>query len=352
MRLPDLTILRSGLRSGLRSRLRPQRLTSALSRLSRRTLIAGAVALAVLVGLLVAFVPGGGTRTVTAEFASAVGIYDHTPVVILGVPVGQVTKVEPVGDHVDVTMTYADKYPVPANAAAVIVANALVAERYVQLAPVYRGGPTLADGATIPLTRTTSPAEIDDVYAALDKVANALGPNGANANGSLNTLLKVAAANLKGNGTALGQSVHELADAASTLADGRHNLFGTVRHLQAFTTALAASDTQVRHFEDQLASVSSDLAGERQQLGRALRQLVIALDRVARFVDDNAKRFHGDIHGLTQVARLLVKNRSSLDETLAIAPVALSNIIHAYREDLGAIGTRTDLNGLIGGNAS
>jgi len=345
MRLPNLSAPR---RPQLPIRL--ARVAAWLGRLSRRAIVAAVVAVAVVVALLVVFLPGGGTRSVTAEFASAVGIYDHTPVVILGVPVGQVTKVQPAGDHVDITMTYADKYDVPANAVAVIVANALVAERYIQLTPVYRSGPRLADGATIPLSRTTSPAEIDDVYAALDKVADALGPNGANANGSLNTLLKVAAANLKGNGTSLGDSIAGLANAATTLAHGRDNLFGTVRHLQAFTSALSASDTQVRHFEDQLANVSSDLAGERQQLGKALRELVIALDRVATFVNQNADEFHSDVHGLTKVARLLVKNRASLDETLAVAPVALSNIIHAYRENLGAIGTRTNLNGLIGGN--
>ena len=101
--------------------------------------------------------------------------------------------------------------------------------------------------------------------------------------------------------------------------------------------------------DGQLADVSSDLAGERQELGQALRQLTIALDRVATFVNHNAGRLHQDVHGLTGVARLLVKNRGSLDETLAIAPVALSNIVHAYREDLGAIGTRSNLNDLIGG---
>jgi phospholipid/cholesterol/gamma-HCH transport system substrate-binding protein len=317
----------------------------------RPAVIAGAVALVVLIGVLVAALPGGGDRTVTAQFASAVGIYKHTPVVILGVPVGQVTKVQPNGDHVDVTMTYDEKYSVPADAVAVVVANSLVAERYIQLAPAYDGGDTLADGATIPLDRTTSPAEIDDVYAALDKVSLALGPTGANADGSLNTLLQVAAANLRGNGTALGQSVEELAKAATTLADGREDLFGTVRNLDTFTRALAASDTQVHHFEQQLATVSTELAGERTELGQALRQLTIALDRVARFVDDNADQLHGDLSGLIRITRLLVKNRASLDETLAVAPVALSNIVHAYREDLGAIGTRSDLGGLIGGGS-
>jgi len=323
-----------------------------LGHLSRtQAIVAGGVALVLVIGLVAVLINGSGHKTVTAQFSSAVGIYKHTPVVILGVPVGQVTKVEPSGDHVDITMEYDDKYDVPADAVAVVVANSLVAERYIQLAPAYASGDTLADGATIPLDRTTSPAEIDDVYAALDKVATALGPEGANANGSLNTLLQVAAANLKGNGKALGDSVSALAQAATTLANGREDLFGTVRHLQAFTDALSNSDKQVRTFEDQLANVSSDLANERSELGQALQQLTIALARVAKFVDDNNDAFHSDIHGLTRITRLLVKNRASLDETLAIAPVALSNIIHAYREDLGAIGTRSDLGGLIGGSS-
>lgn len=310
--------------------------------------VAGAVVLALLVGVGVYWLVGrAGTKTVTASFASAVGVYPGTPVKILGVPVGQVSKVTPHGASVSIELTYDREYKVPANAVSLIVANSLVSDRYIQLAPVYSGtGAVLADHAQIPLSRTASPAELDDIYGALDKLSVALGPNGSNKTGSLSTLLKVASANLNGNGAALGNSITQLSKAATTLSNGREDLFGTVKNLQAFTQALSDSDAQVRHFEQQLAQVSADLANERADLGSALHNLTAALTSVAAFVKDNASQVHTDLDGLKAVTTVLVKEKASLNETLAVAPVALANLVHAYQDDLGVIGTRSNLGSL------
>jgi len=306
--------------------------------------VVSAVVIVVIAGVAVyALVGRGNTRTVTANFASAVGVYPGTPIDILGVQVGSVQKVTPSGDHVAVELAYDSKYDVPANAIAVIVANSLVSDRYIQLAPAYSGhGPTLADDALIPMSRTAYPAELDDIYAALDKLSVALGPNGTNKNGALNTFVKVAAANLKGNGAALGNSITQLSKAAQTLASGREDLFGTVKNLQAFTQALSDSDTQVRHFEEQLSTVANQLASERGDLGDALHNLSLALNSVSSFVKTNANKVHTDLHGLSTIAQILVKENASLNETFAVAPVALANIVHAYNEDTGTIGTRSN----------
>ena len=311
-------------------------------------LVTVVVVLAVAVGATAYFLlSGNSTKSVTAQFSSAVGVYSGTPVKILGIDVGEVTGVKPNGATVTVTMTYDSKYRLPKNAIAVVVANSLVSDRFIQLAPAYKGsGPTLADGATIPESRTASPAELDDIYAALNKLSVALGPKGANKSGSLKEFVNVAAANLQGNGATLGNSITKLSAAANTLANGRGDLFGTVKNLQVFTKALSDSDAAVRHFNEQLAQVASDLAGERQDLGAALHNLGTALDQVASFVNKNAAKAHTDIHALRTLTDVLVKEQSSLNETLAVAPAALSNIVHAYQPDLGVIGTRSNLDSL------
>lgn len=306
------------------------------------------VTLAIVAGVVYfGFLRGSSTKSLTAQFSEAVGVYPGTPVEILGIQVGDVTSVEPRGGHVDVKLDYDANYKVPANVTAVLVANSLVSDRYVQLAPVYRSGPTIADGATIPLKRTQSPAELDDIYAALNKLSVALGPQGANKGGKktgpLSTLLDVAAANLKGNGSAIGNSIANLADAAQTLANGRHNLFATVHNLREFTSALSDSDQQIRLFNGQLAQVSGDLASERSDLGLALHDLAIALDQVNSFVKNNANRFHTSFHGLQRVLQILVNEKSSLNETLAVAPYALANIVHAYQPNIGGIATRGNM---------
>jgi phospholipid/cholesterol/gamma-HCH transport system substrate-binding protein len=315
-------------------------------------IIIGVVVLAIVaVGAYFVFFGGSSKKHVTAQFASAIGIYNGTPVRILGVNVGTVTGVHPGGAYVSVDMDYDSKYKLAPNASAIEVANSLVSDRYIQLTPLWDasrdGNSFLRDDAVIPTSRTGGPAELDDIYASLDKLAVALGPSGANKGGQqsgpLSVLLKVAAANLKGNGTAFGNSITKLSQAAQTLANGRENLFATVKHLQQFTDALHASDGQIRLFNQQLAQVASDLASERTDLGAALHDLGLALDDVSRFVRHNAAKFHTDIQGLEEITGVLVKEKSSLNETLAVAPIALANLVHTYQPDIGAIATRGNL---------
>ena len=316
-----------------------------------RAVTVGVVAVIAIAAVMYFVVGGSSDKKITARFASAIGVYQGTPVRILGVNVGTVESVRPKGDYVEVVMSYDSKYTLPNNVTAVEVANSLVSDRYIQLTPAWHtklaSKTALPDKATIGVDHTGGPAELDDIYAALDKLAVALGPNGANKggqqNGALSELIRVSAANLKGNGTALGQSISNLAKAAQTLSGQRGDLFATVKNLQKFTSTLKSSDAEVRKFNALLAQVSGDLAAERTDLGGALHELSLALDEVANFVRSNAGKFHRDLHGLRQLTDLLVREKASLQETLAIAPYALANVLHSYDEDLGALATRGNL---------
>ena len=77
---------------------------------------------------------------------------------MLGVAVGTVDKVTPSGTDVVVTMHYDADVNVPADAKAVIVSPSIVGDRYIQLTPVYKSGPKLADGAVLQTDRHRRPA--------------------------------------------------------------------------------------------------------------------------------------------------------------------------------------------------
>lgn len=283
---------------------------------------------------------------VTADFTRTIGIYPGSDVRILGVKVGRVDKVSPHGTSVRVEMSVANDRQVPASAQAVVVTPSVVADRYIQLTPVYRHGPTMHDGAHIGLDRTAVPVELDDIYKSLDNLATALGPNGANKNGALSQLINVGAKNLKGNGSDIGQSIHDLSKAVQTLSGGRSDLFGTVDNLQKFTEALAGSDEQVRTFNTNLSKVTGQLAGERTDLGAALHNLSIALGQVATFVHDNKKALKDNLHGLAQITGVLVAERDALGRVLDVAPTALSNLNDTYNGVSGTLDTRNNFNQL------
>ena len=320
------------------SRLGPPR--SLLGRVVAGVLVAALLALGVLLW------PQDAPVRVSADFVRAVGLYPGSDVRILGVRVGQVDRVEPAGDHVTVTFSYAAKYRVAADAKAVIVAPSLVSDRYVQLVGAYAGGPALRDGARIPQERTAVPVELDRVTRSLDDLMVALGPRGANRDGALSRLLRTSARNLDGNGERIGQTVADLSTALATLSGSKDDLFGTVRNLQSFTSMLASNNDQVRRLNSDLATVATQLDGEREDLQLALKSLGAAAGEVSSFVADNRALLTTDVTQLVAVSNSLVRNRQALAETLENAPVAVSNLQNAYHPQTGTLDTRNNAKGL------
>ncbi|WP_234330111.1 MCE family protein [Streptomyces viridochromogenes] len=279
---------------------------------------------------------------VTAYFPRTVGIYPGSDVRVLGVRIGEIKEITPEGGRVRVELEYDADRKVPAEAQAAIINSSVVSDRYVQLLPVYRGGPALRDGDEIPESRTAVPVELDRVFDSLHTTAEALGPEGANKDGALSRLLGVSADNLDGQGKNLNQTVEDLSNAVTTLSDGRTDLFGTIRNLQVFTAALAADDKSVRSFNGSLAKVAGQLAGEREDLAAALKNLGTALGDVSDFVKKNKKSLTSNVEGLSKVTKVLVTQRAALEELLEVAPTGMSNLNNAYNPSAGTLDTRNN----------
>ena len=94
-----------------------------------------------------------------------------------GMKVGTIDAIQPEGTRAKIVLKVDHDVSIPADAKAVIVAQNLVAARYVQLTPAYRSsGPTMRDGAMIPVERTAVPVEWDQVKDPIDAAGNRIGP--------------------------------------------------------------------------------------------------------------------------------------------------------------------------------
>src|SRR5690606_5573998 len=91
-----------------------------------------------------------------------------------------------------------------------------------------------------------------------------------------------------------------------------------------------------------LADVAQQLAGERDDLGRAVDNLAIALTEVSAFVKDNRKHLTGNVKGLTRLSKILVRQQDALREVLEAAPVALTNLDRSYNPTSGTLDTRNN----------
>jgi virulence factor Mce-like protein len=286
------------------------------------------------------------TKQITAYFRETIGVYPGSSVRVLGVPIGKVNTVQPEGTQVKVTMTVDGNVPIPAGAHAVVISASVVSDRYVQLTPAYTSGAQMAGGATIPISRTAVPVEVDQIYASLAKLSAALGPNGLNKNGALNDLIRTGAANLAGNGSYFHSMLTQFSALSKTLGGSAYNLYATIAYLQQFTSMLKANDGQVRLAEQQLASVSGFLAADRQDLAAALNQLATALGQVQGFIANNRSLITSNVTKLASITHILVKERASLAETLDVAPLAVDNVVNAYNATTRTLNGRGDLNEL------
>lgn len=284
------------------------------------------------------------TTEVTAEFDSAVGLYPGSDVQVLGVPVGRVLAVDPVGGKVRVRMEIDEGQKVAADTGAVIVAPTLVSDRYVQLTEPWTGGDALEDGDRI---RTTAvPVEIDEMYKSLADVGKQLGPDGANRNGALSDFLEVLAANLDGQGAGLNRMISEFSEASATVSGFDDDFFATVRSLDTLNSTLLAHDSGVSGANEQLAVVARYLAEDRANLSSAITELGEAMALLEGFVKDNRAAIQKSVEGLQGPTRVLVNQRRSLEEAVRTIPLALQNFINSYDPGSNTLSGRGNLNEL------
>ena len=299
----------------------------------------------VTVVLVFALVGGGflalralffGPTTITAFFPTATAIYPGDDVRVSGVKVGTIDSIEPQGTQTKLTMKVDHGISVPADADAVIVAQNLVAARYVQLTPAYRStGPKMADDAVIPIERTAVPVEWDEVKRQLERLATDLGPTSDVSTTSVGRFIDSAANALNGNGDKLRQTLAELSGVGRILAEGGGNFVGIIKNLQVFVTALRDSNEQIVAFNDRLATLSSVLDGSKSDLDGALTNLSVAIGEVKRFVAGTRNQTAEQLQGLAQVTQTLVDVKDDFEQVLHITPTAFANAYNIFDPDTG-----------------
>lgn len=276
------------------------------------------------------------TKTITAYFATTTGLYNGDPVKVIGVNVGHITSITPREGDVKVTMQIDRDVEVPADVRAAVVAQSLVSGRFVQLTPVYAGGPQLGDDADIPMDRTAVPMEWDQVKAQLQRLTEAVGPKGAD-QGAAAKAIDVAAQNLDGNGASINTSITELSDVMNTLASGRDDLFATIKNLQKLTDALSTSHEQLMQFNGRIASVSTVLAGSTTELNGALHNLDSAMTDVKDFIAKNQGALTGAVSKLAQTAGILSDKDAQMRGLLHSSPNQLANFYNIYNPLTGSL---------------
>lgn len=309
-----------------------------------KRILTGALLVVLLVGASAFLVRGTFFRplTITAYFPSATGIYPGDDIRVAGVKVGTISSVQAQPSRARLVLHVDRKVPIPADAKAIIVAQNLVAARYVQLTPAYHrgGGPKMGNGAVIDTDRTAVPVEWDEVTAQLTRLATDLGPSSAVSSTSTSRFIDSAANALDGNGAKLHQTLAQLSGISRILSNGSGNIVDIIKNLQHFVTALRDSSQQIVQFQGRLATLSSVLDDSRSDIDAALSNLSVAVGEVQRFVAGTRDKAAVQIQRLADVTQTLVDHRMDVENILHAAPTAFANGYNIYNPNTpGAMGS-------------
>lgn len=266
----------------------------------------------------------GRSTEITVTFPSSTGLYVGDEVRVLGVPVGEVTSIDPRGNTVAVGLSIDDSQPIPASAKAAIVAPNLVSGRFVQLAPAYTDGARMASGSTIPVKRTAVPVTFDEVKEELTELSAVLGPDSDIADeGALNQIITRIDANL-GAGTAgdLRTSISAMRTASEDLSEKRGDLFATIKNLNTFTKNLVINDASIRGVSTELTRFSDTLDDNKKQLATTISTLEQALILIEDFVRDNSDVIDGSVKKVGRLSKTIAGKTTEVATTLQVGPDA------------------------------
>lgn len=274
-----------------------------------RSLVAGLAAAALLAsGCQI----GGGEepRAYQAEFSRAVQVFPGVKVKVLGVDVGRVTSVENVEGSVQVNFKIEDPdIKVPADVNATIVPISLLGERYVQLFPAYTSGPTLENGSTIPLAKTTVPAEGDELLQGMQDYLGALDED------TVEEFVTNTADVLEGKGARLNELIANGSSVLNTLSEKREEITNLIVQFNTLTQSLATRQDALGQLINTYNVVGTTVNEVRGSLQGTITGLNDAASQLASLLIDHEGRLGTELETLTQTTRTLSRNVNSFART-------------------------------------
>lgn len=277
-----------------------------MSRLRRP--LAALVALAAA-AFLAACTGAGDQLEVTATFPSSANLFVGSQVRVLGLPVGEVAAIRPLGDVVEVDLALDPERDFPAGVRANLRPVSLLGERTVQLDPPYTNGPRLADGAAIPLERTSVPAEVDEVLRSFENFLRSLDEN------TLADLIDTLSATLEGNGAGINELIGDGAQTVRILSDSSVDLNGLVNELATLNETVALREDRLDETLGNLSVVLRTLVEDRDDVIGTVAELQRALAELQPLVTEHADPLVTDLQVLATTLSTVERNLDRLGQT-------------------------------------
>ncbi|MFF0499990.1 MCE family protein [Nocardia aobensis] len=288
-------------------------------------------------------------RSITAYFDNANGLYPGNAVSVLGMRIGRIDAITAHGGGVDIKLSVDRSIRLPADVRAVTVTDSVLTDRHIELSPVYRGGPTLADPATLDREHTRTPIEFDSLLAMADELATSLSGDN-NGNGPVADLLDTGSALTTGNGAQMRTALNNLSTALRMGGDGsatRDAITEVVTNLDTLAAAAARNDGTLRDFGSGIHQLSDLLADEQLGTGDTGAKLDEILSQATEILQNHRSTIATLARNSTTITTALSDYNSNLSEFLDVFPLVTDNVYNAIDHNVGALRATVDVNRLL-----
>lgn len=273
---------------------------------------------------------GFGRYDVAMELKAANGLYPKAVVTYRGVDVGAVTGLRPTATGVVVDLAINDDTDIPANLVAEVHSTSAVGEQFVDLVPKGSGGPSLADGDTIPLTRTKVPVSTTELLDNLRGLVHSVP-------------LDALATTVDELGTAFADSADDmrtLLDSSLSLTDeAKANLGPTlslIKNLGPVLDTQRASGPAISSYADDLASFTEQLNDSDADIRTMLRTGPGLARQVNGLYDDLGPTLPGVLNDVRDVGEVTGAYQPALEHVLTVYPALIAsgqNLVPPSRMD-------------------
>ncbi|MEU6932466.1 MlaD family protein [Streptomyces sp. NPDC046385] len=279
---------------------------------------------------------GSHPYTVTAELTDVLSLVPQAAVKVNDVAVGRVTRIEPGSDGwtARVTLRINGDVRLPADANARLEQSSLLGEKYIQLvAPLRTGtstgtgtgadgvrqtsagrddGPRLADGAVIPLARTSRNTEVEEVFGALSLLLNGGGVN------QLKTITRELNKALGGREPEVRSMLNRVDTLVKNLDEHREDITGALDALNRLSTTLAGRKDDIDTVLTGLSPGLKTLENQRGSLITMLRSLDTLSGVAVSTVNSSKKDMVADLKALAPTLKALADAGADLPDSLQV----------------------------------
>lgn len=292
--------------------------------------IAIATVLVVIGVMLMIRVADIGYRTYNAHFLQAAALKVGNPVTIAGIPVGEVTSMELVGDHVEAGLKVRDDIVFGADSRASIKITTILGSRYLALFPA--GADILPDN-TFDLTHTEVPYDLQEALTDVtttyeqvdsDKFAETLGILGDQMAG-LPAIVPQAL-----------QNTHTL---ATIIADRRGQLGTLLKSTELVSNTLRAQQSNIGSLIRQGNSLVGEFVLRRASFQAMMDALTNLVETLSDIVIDDRPELEALLVNIRELSDMLGQHDDLLRSILQSGPVALRGLANAT-----GTGNAVDLN--------